>query len=265
VSTSGRTDHARGWLYAEGLLLEDAIARLEGVREEDIDADLRRHGVDPARVPSLETLLGRAEVLATGGDRRAVNHARGWAHVESLLAEEERPAYDAEIVVPSLERLLEKAAELANEAPPRQGVALAVEPHAPQEAPRAKAGRPLRRLRPVWLAAAMLGALLLVLALMNGAAIVATFKGETIRPDDDRFPWKAAPTPAERAASLRDQALAACDGAQWTECASKLDQARAIDPAGETAPRVAAARKAVADAAKVSPPAPEHGKAPPLP
>jgi hypothetical protein len=266
VSNSGPTDHARGWLYAEGLLLEDAMARLEGMREEELDDDLRRLGVNPGRLPSLETLLGRAAALATQEAQDEVDHARGWAHVESLFAEDETAVHDAG-GVPSLERLLARAAELAEEAPPIPGVAVAVEARAPEEAPPVKARMAVRRLRAVWLAAAMLAALLLVLALMNGAAIVAAFKGDTIRPDDDPHPWKSAPTREERATSVREQALAACDEARWTACAAKLDEARAMDPAGESAPRVAAARKAMADAAKTPPPRekPAPLKAPPVP
>jgi hypothetical protein len=231
VSTPDKTDHARGWLYAEGLLLEDEIARLEKTSEAEIDAELRAGGIEPGSVPSLEELLARAGALAKAQEKHGeVDHARGWAHMESLLAEDD-------------------------------GVADAMEARAPVARPAAKATpatRTVRRLRPVWLVAAALGAVLLVFAVGNRAALVAVLKGEEIRPDDEWLPWKPAPTPEERAASARATAFAACDRAQWTTCQAKLDEARAIDPAGETAPRVVAARRALADA--VVPLKPEHLK-----
>jgi len=239
VSRTDTTDPARGWLYAEGLLLEDEIARLETMGTEPLDAELRAVGIDPERVPSLEELLARAAALAkTKEERGEVDHARGWAHMESLLAKDDpAPAADS---VPLRARAREAA--LA-----------------------AKTGASLPRLPAVWLAAAVVGAVLLVFAFMNGAAIVAVFKGEAIRPDDEWLPWERAPTREERAASLREKAFAACDVAQWDPCQAKLDEARGIDPAGEEAPRVAAARSAIAAATRTpAPPLKEDPLKPPL-
>ncbi len=47
---------------------------------------------------------------------------------------------------------------------------------------------------------------------------------------------------------LRSAAYAACDAYRWSECEEKLDQARAVDPGGESDPRVVAARKALREA-----------------
>jgi hypothetical protein len=50
--------------------------------------------------------------------------------------------------------------------------------------------------------------------------------------------------PRLRAETLRGQALAACEKASWAACERDLDEARAIDPAGDADPRVQATRAA---------------------
>ena len=235
------TDHARGWLFAEGLLLEDEVARLENMSDEELDDALRASGVDPACVPGVEELVARAAALAKAeGGGGEVDHARGWRYVESLLAEDERPGAAVEPgKVPSLEELLAKAGKLAPER-----AAGTREPARPSIA------RPRRRLRPAWLVAAVLGAMVSVFAGMNGAAIADLIKGQEIQPGDAWLPWKRGPTPQERAADLREEAFAACDDKRWLDCNTLLDAAWAIDPGGDSAPRVVEARRAIAEGEK---------------
>jgi hypothetical protein len=52
------------------------------------------------------------------------------------------------------------------------------------------------------------------------------------------------PSPAQRAAHLRKVGIAECDARRWRTCVEALDAARDIDPAGESNPRVQAARRA---------------------
>jgi hypothetical protein len=100
-----------------------------------------------------------------------------------------------------------------------------------------------RPARVVWLAAAMLGAGVLTLVAMNGAAIVALFHHvEPIGPDIyDAGPpnWRD----LRLAARLRDDAYAACDATLWQKCLDALDEAAKLDPAGDADPRVGAARE----------------------
>jgi hypothetical protein len=49
----------------------------------------------------------------------------------------------------------------------------------------------------------------------------------------------AAPSPRH----IRERALEACDQQRWGECLNGLDEARALDPAGDTEPRIQAARR----------------------
>jgi hypothetical protein len=95
----------------------------------------------------------------------------------------------------------------------------------------------------VWLAPAAVFAVLIGLALLNAASVVAWFEPshEPVGPDIARDA-ALAPTPFERAAKLREQALAACDQELWSACKEGLDEAQRLDPAGEGDVRVQQAR-----------------------
>jgi hypothetical protein len=91
-------------------------------------------------------------------------------------------------------------------------------------------------------------AVAVTVGVMNGSAIVAVFRGtEPIGPD--RYGTPAAstpvPTPAEQALALRTDAFAACAKSEWDWCQAQLDAASQLDPAGESAPEVVEARKAI--------------------
>jgi hypothetical protein len=57
----------------------------------------------------------------------------------------------------------------------------------------------------------------------------------------------------DRAEPLRQQALSACRAALFAKCGELLDQAAAVDPAGENDPRVLEARDAIDRAAQPEP------------
>lgn len=63
------------------------------------------------------------------------------------------------------------------------------------------------------------------------------------------------PGDVERGRVLRREGLELCRDLNWAPCLKKLDDARALDPAGDTAPNVAEARSA-ADRALAPPPEP---------
>jgi len=174
--------------------------------------------------------------------------ARGWLHVETLLALDEAERVeklsDADFEkemrakgrdparVPSTAELLARATERAKK---REGSGKAP---APVVALRA------RRLRPVWWIAATLALLILAVLVTQGAAIIARFKGDSIRPDDD---WQTRPrSPHEVAEKTRDEAVRDCEQGLWGLCERKLDDARGIDPGGESEERVQRARRDIA-------------------
>lgn len=72
-------------------------------------------------------------------------------------------------------------------------------------------------------------------------------------------PPSSLPAPRELAARLRREALAACNARDFAACTAKLDEAKGLDPAGESEPRVVAARAAVAASRA---PTPEPSAAP---
>jgi hypothetical protein len=111
-----------------------------------------------------------------------------------------------------------------------------------------------RRWNPVPVVAVAALCALGVAAVVNRAVIVARLRGEPIGPDRPWAATRAVPTPEERAASLRAPAFTACDEKRWDECTQKLDQAAAIDPAGENDPRVMSARRAAAQMRENGPP-----------
>lgn len=68
--------------------------------------------------------------------------------------------------------------------------------------------------------------------------------------------------PLDRARSLRADALRACEQRAWRACLDGLDQARALDPAGDEDPAVRAARAGAEEALRV--PVPDVKPAPDL-
>jgi hypothetical protein len=64
VSTPDRPDPARAWRYVENLLAEEELERLDKLGDRALEDEMRAAGIDPARVPSAEQLLTRAEERA---------------------------------------------------------------------------------------------------------------------------------------------------------------------------------------------------------
>ncbi len=97
----------------------------------------------------------------------------------------------------------------------------------------------------LWLAAAALGVGILVLVIKRDE-VVAWFKGDT-RIEPDHWVVPREPTPQERADKLRDEAEKACAQELWGRCVDRLDEAKHLDPAGETGARVQALRATIVE------------------
>ncbi len=235
--TAPGPDYARGWLFAESLLDEDRLARIDAMSDEEVAAELRAGGVDPESVPSAEHLLAKAGAFAASEPSATVDHARGWAFAEKLLAEDggEKPA-TPEGARPA-DWYLARAAELSRQEEARDKARDRVS-SPPRRAP--------RRRRTAWLIALVPAALVTIFAVMNGGAIAAIVRGQDVKPTDTWFPWRPPPpTPEQKAASIRVEALAACNSQDWSDCEEKLDEAAEIDPEGENAKVVVKARAAI--------------------
>jgi hypothetical protein len=101
---------------------------------------------------------------------------------------------------------------------------------------------PSRRRWAAWLAAATLGAVVAGVLAMNAGTVVAWFRPLPIGPDDGGL----VPGPSreqERAASLRVRAQSECSRVALEACRRDLDEASALDPAGEARPDVVELRR----------------------
>jgi hypothetical protein len=162
---------------------------------------------------------------------------------------------------PSVEELLARATRTASE---RQAAAAAVPQKAPTSIIRMKTRA--RHGRPVWLFAAAVACLVAFgIVAAERQQVVAWLRPPPapIAPDDTRPPPVP---PAEQAAKLRDEALIDFIVGQHADSEQKLDRARALDPAGESEPRVQQLRNDLAHGPPPPPPPspPEKGSKPPL-
>ena len=251
MTTRDRGGRAPGSGSVDDEVARDEAERIEKLSDAELDAELRREGIDPARVPTAEQLLARAAGLAAArgpaspGDE--ADPARGWQFVENELAQDEAERIetlgDAELDAelrregidparaPTAEQLLARAAALAPASPPveRRSVPPVRVPPVPAK-PKAAASR--------WSRGRMAGALLLAAAF--GVVLVFVVNGQ---PDIVVQPHFR--SPREVAEELRDDAEQECARGAWGACADRLDDARRLDPAGESEARVQAARRAV--------------------
>jgi hypothetical protein len=211
-------DPALGWAYVEGLLLEEEVARLEGLDENALDEELREAGLDPALAPSAEALIAKADARSAA---KQIDPAKGWAYVEKLIEKDEpRP-------VPSVDDFLAKAALKAT------AKATEAEPAAPGAG---SAEPPPARNKPLtWWRRRAAAIAVAVAAAGGGVAYVAA----------NQLPLVGA---AAEASSLRKEALVACQQQDWATCKAKLDDARDLEPNGEDLPEVRDARAKIARA-----------------
>jgi hypothetical protein len=177
------------------------------------------------RKPGSHVTWETIEKVADQGERTRLE-ALSEADIDSELREAGlEPEEAMRVVKRAVEQAGEKRAPAPTTDPPRLANVQAVKPKTPW--------------RPGTIAATT------AVALAAGVLLVLS----TRRPEGDAHGRPAdAASPPERAAELRDEAYAGCAEHAWARCEGKLDEARRLDPAGETNPRVIAARKAVREA-----------------
>lgn len=133
--------------------------------------------------------------------------------------------------------------------------AIAAEEKVPAARIRQRVSRMRRWMKERWLAELAAAAALVVLGLVLWRILR---KEEPItQPQPEPRPTTTVPDPVmERARSLRELAFESCDRSAWQDCLDRLDEARALDPAGDADPRVGAARRRATDALNEQAPAP---------
>jgi len=114
-----------------------------------------------------------------------------------------------------------------------------------REASRTGVASTSRRRWVAWLAAATLGAAVVGVVAMNAGTVVAWFRPVPIGPDDAGLVPRQ-PPPQELAESLRGRARSECRRGELDGCRRDLDEASALDPAGEARPEVVELRRTIA-------------------
>lgn len=128
--------------------------------------------------------------------------------------------------------------------------AIAEEEKVPAARVRQRVSRMRRWMKERWLAELAAAAALVVAGLVLWRVLR---RDEPITlPDPEPIPTgTASPDPSlERARALRVAAFEACDRSDWKGCLDGLDEAKALDPAGDADPRVGSARARAAEALK---------------
>jgi hypothetical protein len=86
VSMPDKPDPARAWTFAEDLLAQEEAERIEKLSGEELHAEMRKDGIDPARVASGQELIERAIARAATPRARVVPMRRRPPRVVWLLA-----------------------------------------------------------------------------------------------------------------------------------------------------------------------------------
>ena len=131
--------------------------------------------------------------------------------------------------------------------------AIAAEEKVPAARVRQRVSRMRRWMKERWLAELAAAAALVVVALVVWRLLRE--EEPITQPTPDLPVPSAAPDPRalDRARALRDVAFQACDRSDWQECLDRLDEAKTLDPAGDTDPKVGAARARAMDALSPQP------------
>ncbi|APR76492.1 Hypothetical protein A7982_01839 [Minicystis rosea] len=131
--------------------------------------------------------------------------------------------------------------------------AIAAEEQVPAARVRQRVSRMRRWMKERWMAELAAVAMLALLAVaawwLLRRETPTTDKGPDVPPTIAPEPT----SPLDRARVLRAAALEACERREWRSCLDDLDRARGLDPEGDRAPAVGAARRQAEDALRAAP------------
>jgi hypothetical protein len=218
VSTDDKPLSAGAARFLLDQLADDEAKRIEGLTDDELRAEIAQEGGRPWEPSSTEALLERVKARAAKGPGVVMAAVATDAEGSAPVARRE-PSSDA------------RAGQAAVEQPAATVVPLA---------PRRRAVRTL-----------LLLAATLALAVAAIAAVEDARRARTPRPKEPPIvpdvPSAHVMAPAEIADRVRDEAIDKCLGEEWEACGEKLDEAKRIDPGGESQPRVVEARAKIAN------------------
>ncbi|MDI1474987.1 sigma-70 family RNA polymerase sigma factor [Polyangium sp. y55x31] len=170
--------------------------------------------------------------------------------------EEEALMRWAERQAPATEEAKKTLAWMAREGEGEKLESIAEEEQVPAARVRQRVSRMRRWMKERWLAELAAVAALAVLAVVLWrVAQDAEDPEEAILPLPDRVPAPS-DTPLDRARALRADALWWCERGSYKICVDELDAAKQLDPTGDQAPEVQAARERARRALTTPPPVP---------
>jgi hypothetical protein len=211
-SPPSEKDPARAWRAIQALIDEEDEEELAKLSDEEAVAAIEKEAARyPGKAPDLEAFLAKVHAKGVAANARAAAAAGSARPTAAAPVGGAEPAVPAAVAEPKAR---------ADAAPVGAGEKPAG--HAPSNV----VALPLRRWWPV-----------LALAAAAGTALVVG-----LNDDSGKVGAPAEPTPAEKAANLRVGADVRCRQQRWDECLRMLDDAKALDPAGDADAKVQALR-----------------------
>jgi DNA-directed RNA polymerase specialized sigma24 family protein len=189
-------------------------------------------------------LLGIAKHKVVDAHRRTTREEVGdppELPVSPPPVEEEALVRWAERQAPATEEAKKTLAWMAREGEGEKLESIAAEEKVPAARVRQRVSRMRRWMKERWLAELAAVAALAVLGIVLWRVLRDPDVEEAIRPEDSAHPLPE--SPLDRARSLRAEALRRCDEGDYPRCVAGLDEASRLDPAGDSAPEVQAARE----------------------
>lgn len=204
-------------------------------RHKVVDLHRRAHREPPAELPEIEASPAPIEA------RELVR----WAEEQAGSAGEAKKTLDW----------------MAREGEGEKLEAIAAEEQVPAARVRQRVSRMRRWMKEKWMAELAAVAMLGALALAAWWLLRRPSPEARDQPEPPEAIAPERPAPLDRARVLRADALQACEKSEWRPCLDGLDQARALDPEGDAAPAIGAARAKALDALQDKP-APSSTAAP---
>jgi hypothetical protein len=245
--------------------LDAEAERLLSLTPEQMEEEARAEGIDPEQeAREADEWLAKFE---RGEIKPKTEAGRRMVEGEAPSPEHDDEALDRELAAKGIDpkAARERSTALADELLAKHTTTLQpVPPASASGRLPAKPSQRVSRARQVW-AMALVTAVLVTTAVFTGPAVLVAMRGgshEHSPPSPTRAPQPQMPEnmyavspnapntdPAEHlssaqggahdgAAEVRERAFSSCDQSHWADCLAGLDRAQAMDPAGDSAPRV---------------------------